>query len=382
MPEETAVQKVIDVVEDFSCPYQTPAYREAFRSWRKKKQNPYAFRFTKNPKEASFSESQSAIGLSPAQTEQNILNRIGKLIGCAMICYLVAENILDKALVMLMHFLHLHVELVFFGESRLYGDERIVFWVTFSVQFIKYLIPALLLHFVLRLPAQVSLPVKVHQPARLVLGIGGMMLLSTGTGIFQTPLSADMEKYRIISGTEQSEVFRIILYLLMTIFVLPMITELFLHGCMFQTLRQFGDTFAVAATTVLAAAMTHNVPDAVRLGLVHLLISYCVIYTGSFLSAVVLRMVHEIYMFVLFYLESSSAPGSSEWLMLVLIPCIICICASVCLFLKQNKLKDKQFSNTTYLNLREKSEAFFTAMPMVAFLICSVLLLIITSMLT
>lgn len=381
MPEETAVQKVIDVVEDFSCPYQTAAYQEAFRSWRRKKQNPYAFRFTKNPKEASFSESQSAVGLSPAQTEQNILNRIGTLIGYAMICYLTAENILDKAAVMLMHFLHLHIELVFSGESRLYGDERLVFWLTFGIQFIKYLIPALLLQFMFRMPVQVSLPMKIHKPPRLVFGIGMMMLISAGMGILQTPMSTDMEKYRIISGTEQSEGFRMIVYLLLTIFALPMIAELLLHGCMFQALRQFGDNFAVIATTILAAAMTHNIPDAIRIGLVHLIISYYLIYTGSFLSAIILRTVHEIYMFVLFYLESYGSVDSSEFRLLLLIPCIICICAGIYLFLNRNKHKDNLLSNITYLNLREKAEAFFTAMPMVAFLICSVLLLVITSML-
>ena len=382
MPEETAVEKVIDVVEDFSCPYQTAAYQEAFRSWRRKKQNPYAFRFTKNPKESSFSESQSAVGLSPAKTEQRILNRIGKLIGCALICYLVAENILDKAAVMLMHLLHLHIELVFFGESRLYGDERLVFWLTFGIQFIKYLIPAVLLQFVLRMPVQVSLPMKIHKPARLVLGIGMMMLLSIGMGTLQTPLSADMEKYRIISSTGHSESGRVILYLLMTILVLPMITELFLHGCMFQALRQFGDDFAVISTSILAAALTHNLPDAFRIGLVHLLISCYLIYTGSFCSAAILRMIHEIYMFAFFYIESSNSAPSVQWWIMMLIPCVICTCASIYLFLKRNKTKDKLSLNTTYLNLREKIEAFFTAMPMTAFLICSVLLLVITSMLS
>ncbi|MBR0483146.1 MAG: CPBP family intramembrane metalloprotease [Oscillospiraceae bacterium] len=382
MPEETAVEKVIDVVEDFSCPYQSAAYQEAFRSWRRKKQNPYAFRFTKNPKEASFAESQSAVGLSPAKTEQSILNRLGKLIGCALIGYLVAENILDKAAVMLMHLLHLHIELVFFGESRLYGDERLVFWLTFGIQFVKYLIPALLLQFTLRMPVQVSLPMKIYKPARLVLGIGMVMLLSIGMGILQTPLSADMEKYRIIAGTDHSENGRMIFHLLLTILLLPMITELFLHGCMFQALRQFGDDFAVISTSVLAAALTHNLPDAIRIGLVHLLISYYLIYTGSFWSASVLRIVHEIYMFALFYMESSNNAPSLQWWTMVLIPCIICTVAGIYLFLKRNRSQDKPALNTTYLNLREKLEAFFTAMPMVAFLICSVLLLVITSMLS
>lgn len=381
MPEETTIQKVIDVVEDFSCPYQTASYQESFRSWRRQKKNPYAFRFTKNPKEASFSENQAAVGLSPAQTEQNILNRMGKLIGCALICYLMIENILDKAAVFLMQLLHLHIELVFSGESRLYGDEKLVFWVTFSVQFLKYLIPALFLQFMLKLPLQVSLPLKIRKPQKLISGISLVMLLSAGMGMLSAPLSAELDKYRLITITDSSEISQVIIYILMTIFVLPVITEFLFHGCMFHSLRQFGDMFAVIATAVVAAALTHNIFDAIRIGLIHLTISYYLIHTGSFWSAVCLRIVHEIYMFVLFCIGTMDNAGSPEWWAVILVPCALCLLTGFWLMLPRNRQTSKPPQNLTYLNLREKAEAFFTAMPMVSFLICSVLLLVITSML-
>ncbi|MBR7084910.1 MAG: hypothetical protein IKI37_07020 [Oscillospiraceae bacterium] len=378
MPEQTAVQKVIDVVEDFSCPYQTPAYGEAYRSWRRRKQNPYAFRFTKNPKETAFSESQTAVGMPPAQAEQSVLNRLGRLVGYALICYLVTENILDKLLVILMQFLHLHIELVFSGESRLYGDQQLVFWLAFGIQFLKYFIPALILQFVLKMPLQVSVPLKMRKPQKLISGIALMMMMSAGLGLLSIPMSSELEKYRLITGADD---YRMILYILMTIFILPIITELLLHGCMFQAMRQFGDIFAITVTTILAAALTHNLFDAVRIGLVHLTISYYLIHTGSFWSAVCLRVVHEIYMFVLFYLETMDNIGSKEWWIVILIPCVICAGTGIYILLNKKKQHVKPVQNMTYLNLTEKLEAFFTAMPMVSFLICSVLLLVITAML-
>lgn len=378
MPEQTAVQKVIDVVEDFSCPYQTPAYGEAYRSWRRRKQNPYAFRFTKNPKETAFSESQTAVGLPPAQAEQNVLNRMGRLVGYALISYLVTENILDKLIVFFMQFLHLHIELVFSGESRLYGDQKLVFWLAFGIQFLKYLIPAMILQFILKLPLQVSVPLKIRKPQKLISGIALTMLISTGFGLLSIPMSADLEKYRLISGADD---YGMILYILMTIFILPVITELLLHGCMFQAMRQFGDIFAITVTAILAAALTHNIFDAIRIGLVHLTISYYLIHTGSFWSAVCLRVVHEIYMFVLFYLETLDNIGSVQWWIVILLPCMICAGTGIYILLNKKKQVVKPVQNVTYLNLTEKLEAFFTAMPMVAFLICSVLLLIITAML-
>ena len=301
--------------------------------------------------------------------------------GYALICYLMIENIFDKAAVFLMQLLHLHIELVFSGESRLYGDEKLVFWVAFGVQFLKYLIPALILQFTLRLPLQVSLPLKIRKPQKLISGISLVMLLSAGLGMLSVPLSAELEKYRLNAMTDGTEISRAIIYILMTIFVLPVVTEFLFHGCMFQSLRQFGDMFAVLATAVVAAALTHNIFDAVRIGLIHLTISYYLVHTGSFWSAVCLRIVHEIYMFVLFCIGTMDNAGSLEWWGLILVPCALCLLTGFWLVLPKKKKASRPPQNLTYLNLREKAEAFFTAMPMVSFLICSVLLLVITAML-
>ena len=167
---------------------------------------------------------------------------MGRLVGYALISYLVTENILDKLIVFFMQFFHLHIELVFSGESRLYGDQKLVFWLAFGIQFLKYLIPAMILQIILKLPLQVSVPLKIRKPQKLISGIALTMLISTGFGLLSIPMSADLEKYRLISGAGD---YGMILYILMTIFILPVITELLLHGCMFQAVRQFGDIFAI-----------------------------------------------------------------------------------------------------------------------------------------
>ncbi len=380
MPEETAIQKVVDVVDDFSCPYQTSDYQEAFRSWRRRKQNPYAFRFTVNPKETAFSESHAIVRQSPAQVEQNVLNRMGRLIGCAMMIYLVVENLFDKVIVWAMQFLHLHIELVFLGENKLYGDEQLVFWLEFIVHILKYFIPALVVQSVMKLPVQVSMPLKMRKPQKLLSGISLIMLLSTGMGMLSVPRSADLEKYRTIFGMIGAEDHKMMIYLLMVIFISPLVMELFLHGCMFQALRQFGDLFAMISTAVLAGALTHNFFDGVRIGLIHLAISYYFIHTGSFWSVVCLRIIHEIYMFVLFYIDSVDNDGSIKWWVILGITCIFCFATGIYIFLHKNSASTA-IQNRTYLTLQEKLEAFFTAMPMVSFLVCSVLLLVIEVML-
>lgn len=382
MQNETAVQKVIDVVEDFSFPYQTSDYQEAFRIWRRKKKNPYAFRFTKNPNESAFSESQAISVKSPSQVEQVVLNKMGYLVGYVLICYLVIENVIDKIAVFIMHSLHLQIEMIFLGESRLYGDENLIFWLSFLTSFLKYLIPALIMQLVLKLPSRVSLPMHIRKPSQLIGGIALAMLLSIGLGMFGVPRSAELEKYRLISSAVGNDDHRIILYILVAIFVLPLIAELLVHGCMFQAMRQFGDMFSVITTAVLAIGLTHNIWDALRVGLVHLTISYYLIKTGSFWSAVLIRIVHEIYMFALFCMETYDTVYSLEWWLMLLVPCVLGGAVCISMFLKRKQLNEPVSENMTYLNMQEKLTAFFTTMPMVAFLICCVLLMVVTTMLT
>lgn len=375
------MQKKIDVAEDFSFPYQTSGYQNAFRIWRCKKKNPYGFQFTKNINESAFSESQAVSTRSPSQVEQDVLCRISYLVGYLLILYLVVENVFDKIAVLIMHFLRLEIEMVFFGESRLYGDENLIFWLSFLTNFLKYLIPACIMQTVLKLPLCVSVPARIRKPPQLLGGIALAMLLSIGLGMLGVSRSAELEKYRLISEAVGSEDHRIIFYILATIFVLPLAAEFLLHGCMFQVLRQFGDMFAITATAVIGVALTHNIWDALRIGLVNLTVSYYLIKTGSFWSAVFIRIVHEIYMFALFCMETYETVYSVEWWLMLLVPCVLGVAVWVSLLVEHKKQNGIVPENRTYLNIQDKLTAFFTTMPMVGFLICCVLLMVVTTML-
>ena len=151
---------------------------------------------------------------------------------------------------------------------------------------------------------------------------------------------------------------------------------------MFQAMRQFGDMFAVITTAVLAVALTHNIWDTLRVGLVHLTISYYLIKTGSFWSVILIRIVHEIYMFALFCMETYEAVYSLEWWLMLLVPCILGSAVGISMILQRKKVHESMAENTTYLTMHEKLTAFFTTMPMVSFFICCVLLMVVTAMLT
>ncbi|MDE5565083.1 MAG: CPBP family intramembrane metalloprotease, partial [Oscillospiraceae bacterium] len=172
-----------------------------------------------------------------------------------------------------------------------------------------------------------------------------------------------------------------ILYVLFTVLIAPLSVELLLHGCLFQTLRQFGDSFAIATITILSALLTHNLQDAVRMCVVTLTISYFLIKSGSFLTAAILRVVHEIYMFALFYIRTFGEVYSLQWWLLILLPCVLGSVAAICLFVHRKQHPEKQTKSPVYLGIRDQITAFFTAMPMLIFSLTCLLLLVVTTIL-
>ena len=372
---------ILDVVEEFSCPNQSEAYQEAYRSWRRRKKNRYAFRFSKNPKEAAFSENQSVVNATPAQAEQSALHALSVLLGCALIVYLVIENLVDKLVILVGNRFGLRVETMYWGESRYFGDDLTVFLFTAALQMLKILVPTLIIGLALRMPTRISVPLRVRNKGQLLCGVCLMMLLSVGVGIALVSRSAELAKYQLITQAQQSQDNWSMLYLLFTIFAAPLFWELLFHGCIFQALRQFGDWFAIGTVTVLAALLTHDVHDALRIGLVTLTISYFMVKTGSFLTAVLLRIIHEIYMFALFQIESVGGIYSLQWWVVVLFPCLVGLLTLLVLVLRGHEYERTPRRNPAYMSTWDQATTFFTTMPMVTGLVSCVLLFVVMVML-
>jgi len=375
------MQDIIDVVEEFRCPYQTERYQAAYREWRRKKSNRYAFRFTRNTKESAFSENQAIVNQTPAQAEQSVLRRFGSLIGWALIVFLLLENLFDKVIVLLLEKAGIRIEFVYRGNSHFFGDEQIVFVFTALMNLLKYLVPALILGGALKIPARVATPLRIIYPQKIFSGTALVMFLSVGMGMFCVPKSAELEKYRVISDTTGVDEEKMVYYVLFMVLIVPVVAELLLHGCMFQALRQFGDAFAIGTVTLLSALMTHNLQDGIRIGMITLTISYFVIRSGSFITAVFLRIVHEIYMFTLSYIEIMGSVYSVQWWLIVLLPCVVGTATGIYLLLTHKLRQDKIQYSYTYLNTWDQATAFYTAMPMVIYIISCVLLFVITIML-
>lgn len=381
MQETTTDDKLLDVVEEYTASNQTEAFQETYRIWRRQAGNRYAFDFVRNPKESAFSENQSVVSTTPAQAEQTALKQLSILFGAGFLVYLMIENLLDKLLVELAQRIGLHIETMYWGESRYYGDELTVFLFSAALQVMKLLLPILLIGLSLKMPLRIGVPLKISNTRQLLNSISMMMLLSVGLGFSMISRSSELEKYSAISDAIGTNNHMIILYILFTVFIVPLFWELLFHSCMFQALRQFGDLFAVAAVTSMATLLTHSLQDAVRLGLVTLVISFFMIRTGSFLTAVILRIIHEIYMFSMFQLETFGDKYSARWWIVILFPCVVGLMSLIVLTISDKTEPSEKPHNREYMAFTDQLMAFFTTFPMMVTVILCVLLLIMSAML-
>ena len=93
-----AVSDTVDVIADSNYSNVSEAYNHAFRAWRNKEDNPYAFRCKKQKKEAVYIEGKGFHEPDPAAEERRSLIQITMVIGMAIFAYLLIENLLTAIL--------------------------------------------------------------------------------------------------------------------------------------------------------------------------------------------------------------------------------------------------------------------------------------------
>ncbi len=374
----TQTEKMIDVAEDYHCPNQSASYHEAYKKWRRKPDNKYAYVFSKHPKETAFSENPTIQQPSQSKTEQNVIGRIANLIGFALLLFYAAENLFDKLLIEILNLMHYRIDFVYL-EYSVSGDEMAVFIVTAVISFLKHLLPMIFLMRMLRMPLKVRIPLRIHQPHQLLAGMALIMLLSAGLGTFLVPDSTELKKYQMLLDSIDSADHMIFTYEMFLIFVLPLVIEMLLHGSMFQVLRQFGDTFAIGTVTVISMLMMHTPSDMLRVGLITLMISYYMVQTGSFLTALLLHIIHEIYMFALYFIETQGNTYTLLWWTVLLLPCVIG--AAALAYGKIAKLHTAAaLERRTVLEWQDKVAAFFSAKLMLTATILALLMAMVISM--
>lgn len=188
--------------------------------------------------------------------------------------------------------------------ENFYGLPPVLFYLMMAVQYLLGVgVPALLYFAARRMPLPAGLPFRrvgaLPTAAYVLFGVGVCMLAN-----FPADAVAQVQQYFGFSGTlpayPLSDDWRVLaLYGVNVCIIPPIVEEMLFRGAALQSLRRYGDGFAVVASAALFGLYHANFIQMVFAFLCGLAMGYAVIRTGSLLPSILIHFVNNSLSFAL-----------------------------------------------------------------------------------
>ncbi len=183
-------------------------------------------------------------------------------------------------------------------RGKFLASEETILIINVFSSIICYFLPVMLLRRVLNLPAAAAFPRRRLPPGEM-LPLAGIVLGSSAIGsTVSLILCALLSLVRLSPSAPQLSVpdsLASFLLLVLTAAVLPaLFEELLFRGVVLQSLRRFGDLFALSVTSILFSLLHRNlvqIPNALITGTV---LGYIVLRTGSLQAAIFCHFINNL----------------------------------------------------------------------------------------
>ncbi len=209
---------------------------------------------------------------------------------------------------------------------------------------------------------------KILWPVVFV-GLATAMFANYATDILLNNFSIFNLENSINFDRSSQSLLQNILYVIATAIVPAFAEEFAFRGVVMGTLRKYGDTFAIIATSVLFGAMHGNIsqiPFAFILGLVF---AYVDCITGSIIPSIIIHFINNFYAVMINILQSSNFIDNTTFYIvyytIILLFCILGLLSFIYLSKKQTnifKINNNTgvcLNNVKMFSLKEKNNAFF-----------------------
>ncbi len=308
--EKTNKKGIINVIDEFDYSTQNDEYNEKFRSWRKRRDNTYAFKFEKNERESIYVDGRGFIDNSLEYTEKKVLANIFFTLGIASLMWIVFDDLVSKIIVSLLGFAGLNVH-TNFSTAIIYGGCHEVALTLVILGILKPVIPMLYLHFKFKVPFRAEVMGKMNNTSALVGAISLAFLVCVATSVpsaYSTE-SKEMVAFFASSGADVAlwNQFEFISYTVFDVIISPIIVQLLFCGASFTVLRQFGDPFAMLMTSFTAALLTQDFHLMPTVFLITLVGCYGMLASGSIFTAVSVNIMYRMYDMTLTLIETDSS---------------------------------------------------------------------------
>lgn len=362
---------IIDVVEEFDYSTQNENYSKSFRKWRKSRNNPFAFNFSVNKKESIFIDGKGFVNNSPAVSERETISRIFFIIGSAMLMWVTIDNIIGKMIIYLLDILGLNIHTTFFSTSC-YGGSIEIVTAMIIITLIKIYIPALYIHRKLKMPFRVEFMSTMTHPTELISAIAMSLVVCTITSIPDAYSSSAKEIYSYFKSIDtdisvwgQTEY---VIYTIFDVIIMSVSTEILFRGAIFSALRQFGDIFAIAVTSVTAALLTQNFQDMPSVLFISVIASVGMLKSGSIFTAFAVSTVFKMYQLTIVIIEASTSENMFliRNLIMTIIFILSIITTVIVNFTKKHRNKKYFAGYNSEIPIRERLIYSFKSFPFAA----------------
>jgi len=234
------------------------------------------------------------IGFSPllgVMREKRAIRRCANAVGGVLLSYLVLSYIFPNLVMGIMSLLFPHYQ-------GYYMPDAVYELITFATMILSLCVPFFVYAMCIRIPMRTALPLKAPEFSIVIPAVficfGASTVAAFGSGLLQSMLSwigiyapGNLGEMPTSTGTAT------VLYLINSTLVPAFLEEFVFRGVLMQSLRRFGDAFAVLTSAILFAVAHGNLmvfPIAFSVGLC---IGYFVIRTGSLWTGIIVHFLYN-----------------------------------------------------------------------------------------
>lgn len=235
----------------------------------------------------------------PILTERRLLQRYSNGLGFSILLYFILTAFVP--------FLILWGCAVFRPAIRIYGNQvlassSIIQLVNLLSSVICLFLPFFLFVLLSHVPLRIAFPLRRFSSSLCVPCVFVSLAVSVVGVVSSSLLGNLLSLFSLTPHTSlylPEETGARVLFGLQLCLIAPLVEEFVFRGMIFQSMRRFGDSFALILSAILFAMFHGNLVQAPNAFLMGLVIGYFVLYSGSLWVGVIIHMVNNILSFAM-----------------------------------------------------------------------------------
>lgn len=367
-------EHIINIAASSKFKHQDEHYNEAYKNWRSNPENKYAYNYIGDKREHAYINGRGFLTQNPAVAERSALIKNMNMIGLALILAVAIEFLGPFSIVGITSLFGIAAKYDIF--SGINAPDGYVLIADFIIKALSRLIPFFMIMHGMKMPKMVALPTNVTNKDMHWLGIHlvfiNVPVSSFCLGFYEKILSSFKinmwDEFFLLS---ENIFLRIAAFILQVIFI-PTLNEILFRGAIMQPLRQFGDSFAILASSIISALMARSITLFFFNLVVSFVVSYFVLRTGSVKTGVIMQIAFYMFVYAIYcmkiYLPDDISVYVLTWFnfALILIGIIILL---VYMNFKRNLLTLQM--QKTYIPTAEKLVYSISSIPFAIWMLCA-----------